>query len=470
MRRYLFTSLLLCLSLAAGAGLPWLQAQEPAEGTATGDGSGGAEAGAHEKKNIWELSGYVESENFIMPAKGLKKSECLYLSGQVLEVRRNQHLFNKVEAHGYLDFRVGTDTIHARAAAHGYLYPSGNEAEYLKNRLQVNELYLRWLTKHTDLKIGTQTIRWGTADAINPTSFFTPLDLREVLFKDEDEMYTGVHALSLSLLLGDFSLQLVCAPIASATLLPGTNSPWYVKLPKQHHVPLHYYYRAPAIPKNGANISYGGRFSGSVSIVDFSFSAYRGIDRDVLLLPYADLSGPLPTVYVTPKYRNLTCFGSDLAVAVSDVTLQAEAAYSFNKNAVTGPDLRSVRFAGIDTTHYLNMAAGLNWLIDGEDFNLTVEFNKSIYLVRPHRFIDPLISDIFVARIEKKFFDGALYFRLQGIMSLDLDFLVMPLAGYDFRNGLIIEAEGGIFGGRDDTLFGSYNSRDILRVRARYSF
>ncbi len=469
MRRGLFIRALLILALAWCAAPPLL-AQEAPEGSAAGGEDRGTDRDAGKKGKLWELSGYVESENFIMPGKGLKKADYICLSGQIVKVERNQHLFNKVEAHGYLDLRVGTDTIHARGAVHAYLYPAGNESSYLKNRVLANELYLRWLTEHTDLKIGTQTVKWGTVDAINPTSYFTPLDLRELLFKDDDEIALGVHAVSFSVLFSDFSLQLVFAPIASATLLPGTSSPWYVKLPKRYHVPLHYHYRAPRIPASGANMCYGGRFSGTVSIVDFSFSAYRGIDRDVLLFPVADISGRMPTVYVTPKYRNLTCLGFDLAVAVEDVTLQAEAAYSFNKNAVTAPDLRRASFAGIEATHYLNMAAGLNWLIDGEDFNITLEFNKSIYLVRPHRFIDPLISDIFIARIEKKFLNGSLYFRLQGIMSLDLDVLVMPLAGYDFRNGLALEAEGGIFAGRHDTLFGSYNTRDILRVRARYSF
>lgn len=46
----------------------------------------------------------------------------------------------------------------------------------------------------------------------------------------------------------------------------------------------------------------------------------------------------------------------------------------------------------------------------------------------------------------------------------------MPLAGYDFWDGLTIEAEGGMFAGRHDTLFESCNTWDILRVRARYSF
>ncbi|MBN1496666.1 MAG: hypothetical protein JXA07_07850 [Spirochaetes bacterium] len=471
MQRSFFLRALLALTMMACALSPGLRAQEePAAAAGMEEQADGDAESPGEGEKLWELSGYIESENFIMFGRGLKKSEYLVVSGAPVKVERNQHLINKAETHGYLDLRVGNDTIHARAAVHGYVYPTGNEAEYLRNRVLANELYLRWLTAHTDLKIGTQTIRWGTADVINPTSYFTPMDLREVFFKDEDEMFLGVHAVSLSLLFGDYSLQLVCAPIASATLLPSTFSPWYVRLAKRHHLPLYYYYRAPDIPKSGANICYGGRFSGTASIVDFSFSAYRGIDRDVLLAPAVDLRGPLTTVYVMPRYRNLTCFGFDIAVATGDVTLQAEAAYSFNKNGVTEPDTGRASFSGIEPAHYLNVAAGLNWLVDGEDFNITLEINKSMYLVRPHRFIDPLISNLVIARVEKKFFNGSLCVRLQGMMTLDLDFLLMPSIGYDFRNGLLIEAEGGIFGGSDDTLFGSYNSRDIMRVRAKYQF
>ncbi len=433
-----------------------------------------AETGAPVEKTaerLWSISGYIESENFLMPGKGLKKKEYVYVSGLPLMIMRNEEPVNKVEAHGYLDFKVGTDTIHARSAIHGYLYPVGNETWHPPHRLTVNELYIKWLTMHTSLKIGKQIIKWGTADFMNPTSYFSPLDLREILFKDENELSLGVHAVSLAFLFGDFSLELVCVPIPTATLLPGNSSPWHLKMPDLNNgVPIHFHHRDPRIPRNWANVNYGGRFSGTASVVDFSFSAFRGLDRDVLFFPYLDMTGMIPTIYVVPKYRNLTCFGFDIAVSAGDVTIQAEAAYSLNKNSVTVPDINKLKYTGIDSAHYLNFATGINWLIDGEDFNVTVEFNKSIYLKDRERFIDPFISDLLIARIEKRFLSGRLFFRLQGILSLNLDYLVMPAAGYDFMNGFLIEAEGGIFGGGNDTLFGTFDSRDIVRIRAKYQF
>jgi hypothetical protein len=93
-----------------------------------------------------------------------------------------------------------------------------------------------------------------------------------------------------------------------------------------------------------------------------------------------------------------------------------------------------------------------------------------VYVEGKSRFIEPYLSDIFVCRVEKKFLRGALITRAQGLATLRGDFLLMPAIGYDFLNGLLIEAEGGIFGGPLDTLFGSYRSRDIIRLRVKYQF
>lgn len=430
--------------------------------------AGGESAGI---SRFFRFGGYLESENFIMPGTGLKKYQYRYLSGTIVRIRRNEELINKIEAHGSLDIRAGTDTIHARAVLHGYAYPRKNGTSHLDSRIVPRELYIRWLTTHLNLTVGRQVIRWGTADMLNPTAHFAPPDLSELVFKDDDELYQGVYALSATLIAGDFSLQLVTVPIATPTVLPDARGPWALQFRNAYHViPVQFLPRQPALPATGGNISWGGRFTGTAGPVDFSLSAFRGVDRDVLFQPTVDPQVPIPTAYVVPKYRRLTSFGFDIAAAAGDFTIQAEAAYSFDKHAVEKPSGVGLLRAVIRPTHYINAAAGVNWLIDGEDFNITLEFNKSVYIEGESRFIEPYLSDIFVCRVEKKFLRGALITRAQGLATLRGDFLLMPAIGYDFLNGLVIEAEGGIFGGPLDTLLGSYRSRDIIRLRVKYQF
>lgn len=444
------------------------------EGESPGEIEGGTAETSGEATGIsrfFRFGGYLESENFIMPGKGLKKQQYRYLSGTIIRIRRNEELINKIEAHGSIDLRAGTDTIHGRAIIHGYVYPQKNGTGHLNSRVVPRELYIRWLTTYLNLTVGRQVIRWGTADMLNPTAHFAPPDLSEIVFKDDDEFYQGVHALSATVIAGDFSLQLVTVPIATPTVLPDARGPWSLQFPDTHSViPVQYLPRKPSLPTRGGNISWGGRFAGTAGPVDFSFSAYRGVDRDVLLQPHVDPRLPIPTVYVIPRYRRLTAFGFDIAAAAGDFTLQAEAAYSFDKHAVEKPSGTGLLRAVIRPTHFVNAAAGVNWLIDGEDFNITLEFNKSIYIEGQSSFIEPYLSDIFVCRVEKKFLRGALITRLQGLVTIHGDYLLMPAIGYDFLNGLVIETEGGIFGGPRDTLFGSYRSRDILRLRIKYQF
>ncbi|MEZ4565798.1 MAG: DUF1302 family protein [Desulfobacterales bacterium] len=58
------------------------------------------------------------------------------------------------------------------------------------------ELYYNWSREKFRVRMGNQVIAWGTADFLNSTSYFNPSDLRELLFKDEDQVALPVPAVS----------------------------------------------------------------------------------------------------------------------------------------------------------------------------------------------------------------------------------------------------------------------------------
>ncbi|MCP4136152.1 MAG: hypothetical protein GY754_34595 [bacterium] len=417
-----------------------------------------------EAAQAWKISGYVESENFLMINPNRDES-------------KGDKFFNKIENHALLDLQYGSDDLHGRGVLHGYVYPTGNSG-HLSNRLLVNELYIKWLTSLFELKAGRQVIRWGTADAFNATSYFSPMDISEILFKDDDELYLGVDSLSGIVFFGDYTLQLVCMPIVTTSKLPGSGSPWEMRYPNTvigpFSLPVSFQDADSGIDPDWKNISFGGRFSGTINSLDFSVSGYHGIDRNILLYPTIAYSGVIPTsISLSPIYKKITSFGADFAYAISDFTIQGEGAYSYNKKVVKKDIDTSVpqAQAEIKETGFINFSAGVNWLIDGEDFSVTLEYMRGDYLKNSDDYYDPFFNNLIVGSILKKFLDSSIELELRGMFNTsDRDWLIMPRAKYDFQNGFALEAEGGIFYGDEDELFGVFKSRDIVRLRAKYNF
>src|SRR5687768_10469809 len=77
----------------------------------------------------------------------------------------------------------------------------------------------RWISAYwflrssrVDLRIGQQKIRWGKADGINPSDFFTPIDYT-ILLPLEDDRYLSVPAVRLDVHMSDTdSLSAVIEP------------------------------------------------------------------------------------------------------------------------------------------------------------------------------------------------------------------------------------------------------------------
>ncbi|MFC1671402.1 DUF1302 family protein, partial [Spirochaetota bacterium] len=402
------------------------------------------------------VHGYVESENFILAGTDIKSS-------------RNEYRINKVETHAKIDTRFGTDDFHARGVVHGYVYPY--ETSDITNRFDVKELYVRSRFSLLDIKVGRQFIRWGTTDAVNPVSYFSPQDFSEFLFKDEDEIYMGVDAISVKIIIAEYSIELVCVPVPGVTRMPSTGSAWAMKDFTQSTIPVTYQHTAPSFPATGKNVSYGGRVSGSDKGMDFAISGFYGIDPVVLMLPY--LQSTVPTTIInTPQYNRVAQFGFDFAMAVDKFTIQVEGIYSYNKAGVAASDpLVTGQLFVIEKTHYVGYAGGVNWMIDGENFNVTVEFFQGYYLKDRDKFQPPYISDMVVAKIEKRFFNGTLITEIKGLFNVfDYDWALMPRVCYDFQNGFKVEVEAAVIEGKKETTVGNFSPMDLVRIRARYEF
>lgn len=100
-----------------------------------------------------------------------------------------------------------------------------NEDEPIE--IQLRELYADLYFDQSDLRIGVQKIIWGRAAGGFVTDILTPVDLREFLTQDPDDLRFGLPALNYTRYFGANSLQLIASPIFQPDLLPPSDSRWF---------------------------------------------------------------------------------------------------------------------------------------------------------------------------------------------------------------------------------------------------
>lgn len=169
------------------------------------------------------------------------------------------------------------------------------------NRLpQIREGYFQKKSDNGEFRLGRQLVAWGRADKLNPTDYFTVRNYT-LLTSDEEDQKRGVDALRVITHLGNYDLQVVAAAGNAA-------NHWPFNLP-------------------GNTVSYQSKRQVGIKLdrygqgVDWSLSAYRGMDRNPNFLP-----NPL-TGAVVSNHEDVSALGGDFAAAKRGLTLRGEAAY-----------------------------------------------------------------------------------------------------------------------------------------------
>ncbi len=359
-----------------------------------------------------------------------------------------------------------------------------------KNFMNLQEFYFSAMFDNVDFQAGNQLIKWGTANTINPTSYFNPFDLTEILLKETDELYIGVPALTVNIMMNDYFLKFVYLPVHTPTRLPERAGPWALRMPEKDIAGF-------TIPVETADIAFkpyfnydrhsaddysiGTKLGASLNGLDISLSGYYGYDRDIVLLPVVKTPPLYPLewkIELSPYYSRITAIGFDFAFPVSDVTLYGEGTYTFNKSAVTDAAALYETETRIERTGYAYGVLGFNWFYD-ENFKIIVEYLKGAYVEtkalefnrKDKRYIDPFFSDLLSGSIEKTVYDGSLTLGVKAMYNtLKHDAMIIPKAGLKLYDNFLIEAGVTLFSGKKDTLFGSYRERDVINFKAGYYF
>jgi hypothetical protein len=183
---------------------------------------------------------------------------------------------------------------------------------------RLNAAYWRLSQGALDLRIGQQKVRWGKADGINPTDFFTPSDYT-VLLPLEEDRYRAIPAVRADVAIGDASsVSFVLSPNFTRSELPWEDLPG-VEVSENE-------------PSGSHQPQYGVRWSHTGSRFDWSLSAFNGFET-LPVLDFVEMEAG--ALRYERNYPDVHGFGADLAFTVGQWGLRAELAYkSFEETDV----------------------------------------------------------------------------------------------------------------------------------------
>ena len=451
------------------------------------------EDGEKYEENIAEFtySGFIELESFVNT----------YKDQDFRDANKKNEIRNRLE------IKYGTEKFFLFAVSNIYLFQTylneDAKEDYVYSRehrvsrnlrisskeseLRFDELYINYTMGNFRLRMGNQIYGWGTADAFNPTSYFNPHDLRELIFKDDDENKAGVPSISGMFFLGDYTLETVFVPVHIPIAMPPNGNFWSFVI-DDHFFPV-VFEEPRELDADISNCGYGARLSTSLGGVDMSVSGYHGPDREPVFLPYKTLILPNEpvAVLIKPKSYVVSMFGADFSATLGDFVMQVEAAYSPDKRGLVRQnfgDYENMKLPlQVDKSQYMSYSIGFNYfipinkLIDGHEGEsvFTFEWFQSKYFNSD--LYPPFLTDIITCRFEDSYFDGRIKTKISAIFDTKNGGTIFwPEVGYDFQNGFSVELSYAAIWGKgestreNNSVFYYFRDNDILMGKVRYEY
>jgi hypothetical protein len=217
------------------------------------------------------------------------------------------------------------------------------EARLTENRIgRRHDETLRWQKAFAairsgdlDFRIGQQRIRWGKADVVNPTDFFTPIDFRAPLPLEEDR-YLSIAALRADWRIDDTkTLSLVVQPDFVPSELPSPPAAAAFDVREDQR-------------SSSFRPQWGLRFERSGEQLDWSLSGFSGYTN----LPVLTAQGisPQGRPQFLRHYPRMDGFGADMARTFGPWNVRMEAArlYYHQEGSRTSPFPQDFAVAGVD--------------------------------------------------------------------------------------------------------------------------
>ena len=381
------------------------------------------------------------------------------------------------------EYRISNYTLFADL---DYFANSGSAFETREtNTIEAVELNIRG-GKTLRWCAGKQRFLWGAGDTFQPSNFIDRPDLREAFSRDLDDRYSGVYAISLKYIFGDYGIEAALRPVTESALAPAG---FFAQTPQAIETPagtLDTRYATQQTETALVKSSFGIRAGGTSGIFDWHLVYYNGIQN---LLLYGtklvtDESGDT-FVEAGEVRQHVNAFGADLSFAVDKWNLRAEAAFSHDMTAVRkasednfgaiyarAAEQGSAAIQDATRRPFASYSAGFDYNLWGNYGMIYAEWMQARYL-RESGVEAVLQSDILLVRIEDKYLDEALTLKLQSMTCLrekkpGLSFNAEAL--YDFKIGLTASMGLWYFIANDDEYTAMFEDRRMIYANVRYNF
>jgi len=183
--------------------------------------------------------------------------------------------------------------------------------------VELQEAYAEVSTPLGNFRLGQQVIAWGVADGNNPTDNVNPYDFY-YLFMPGSARKQGTLMASGNLYLGPVNLEMVATPVFQPNRLPFGEEDF----PIMEDIPLQIMSLQVFPSRDLGNTEIGLRALVPLSIMDLSFSYFRGFER--MFTPIIDFAtGNILGL----EYNPVQVLGGDFVTFLGDWAIRAEGAY-----------------------------------------------------------------------------------------------------------------------------------------------
>lgn len=410
--------------------------------------------------------------------------------------------FKKNELRNSFKLKYGTDPFYLYTVSNQYVLLSLSDYDcsysedsgftrslgYTSSHAEISfsELYVNYTFGTCQLRAGNQILAWGSVDMLNPTSYFNPMDFRELMFKDDDELLLGVPLVTGTFFMESYTLETVLMPVHAPAPLAPKGSFWAVQ--KNNLLYTAYVEEPEALETSLENMGLCAKISWQAFSGDISVSAYRGPDKDASYIPDSiDITPNEPfVVHVIPRYSLLNIVGFDFSRLMGKAVVHLEAAYSPNKTSTIAQDvpLDQIQIPyKVKESPYLSFSTGFNYflplykLIKGHkgESVFTFFWNHSSYFDK--EVSESLFSDVMVFRYDDHFLRNRLGVALEAILDIKGGgSIIWPKFTWQLTEKLTAGISyGNISGapsdnGQIDPMFFYFKDKDIVMLEMQYDY
>lgn len=285
----------------------------------------------------WKFQGALEFQSLAFVAR--PNPTDTYWQGTVLSTFSVQRRWDK---HGKIFFS-GAAEIDSHHDVARTRFIDWNERDLRTSVLRVQELYWERRIGPVDLRMGRQQIRWGRADAFNPTDNLEPYDFLAPF----SERRLPVTALKADLYLAQSHVEAAWIPFYAPSRLPLLGQRWFPRIRINGDSPLFPgedrglspFFLADGnrrYPALRLEHSQGAlRWNVTAPGGEFSVSYYDGINDLPFVVPRLQLDKPpVIGIVLNREYHRQRILGADFAGSLGAWGTRGEAAY------VISPDRR----------------------------------------------------------------------------------------------------------------------------------